>query len=448
MVGFVILLFVMISIWAILLGSADTSEISNNWAQYRCQPTVMPFASFFGHDTTENFNFCLKGIMNNTAGPLLSPIFTILGSFLGVITNLMNVANSLRLQFATFLGGVNTIFQNFADRFKQLTFKIQMTAAQMKQLIGRLYATFFALIYMSMSGIRAMENFGDTVLFKFLDTFCFDPDTLVDIEGKGRVPVKQVEIGDIFTKTGSRVTSTFRFRADGQPMVKLPGEILVSTNHFIQLPDSSFARAEKHPLAVPAGDWSGGSARPLICFNTSTHTIPVGDFIFADYDETEDADNITMNWIEHALNATASFNTFKTFSYTTVFDPSIRIRMADGSLSKVKDLVLHANTSQGRVIGIVKKEVSLICISDTGERISPGLLLWKESMNKWIRAGDLYRKEPLKTPEIFMNVIIAKGKSVETANGSVFRDYVEVHSPEAETFYAQAMTTPSSSKSE
>ena len=221
MVGFIILLFVMIGLWSILLGAADTSEISRNWPKHRCEPTVMAFASFYGHDTTENFQFCLKNIMNNEASGILSPIFQILGTFLSTLSSLMSVANSVRLEFATFMGGINTIFQNFTDRLSQLTFKIQSTAARMKMLMGRLYATFYSLMFMSMSGIRALQNFTDTELFKFLDTFCFDPDTLVSIKGRGLVPVKNVKIGDIFTQTGGRVTSTFLFEADGQPMVNL-----------------------------------------------------------------------------------------------------------------------------------------------------------------------------------------------------------------------------------
>jgi hypothetical protein len=31
----------------------------------------------------------------------------------------------------------------------------------------------YSIIFMGMSGIKAMDNFGNTFLFKFLDTFCF-----------------------------------------------------------------------------------------------------------------------------------------------------------------------------------------------------------------------------------------------------------------------------------
>ena len=118
MVGFLVLLFLMIGIWYFLLSSGDTSEISKNWPKYRCDITIMPFASFYGHDATENFNFCMKNMMNVEAGPLLSPVFQVIATLLGTLASLISVANSIRLEFATFMGGVNTIFQNFTDRFK------------------------------------------------------------------------------------------------------------------------------------------------------------------------------------------------------------------------------------------------------------------------------------------------------------------------------------------
>ena len=35
------------------------NNIKNNWVQYRCNPMIIPFASFFGHDTADNFAQCV-----------------------------------------------------------------------------------------------------------------------------------------------------------------------------------------------------------------------------------------------------------------------------------------------------------------------------------------------------------------------------------------------------
>jgi hypothetical protein len=435
MIGFLILLFVMIAIWVILLGSADVSEISRNWPKYRCQPTIMPFASFFGHDITENFQFCLQGILNNEVSPIVSPIYQILATFLGTIGGLMSVANSLRLEMATFVGGVNGLFQNFTDRFKQIIFRAQTTANRMRVMMARLYGTMFTLIFLTLSAQTSLFNFSDTFLFKFLDTFCFNPDTRVEIQGKGTIPVKDVQIGDRFSQTGARVTSTFSFEADGQPMVRLPGGIEVSTNHYVRY-GKAFVRADEHPDAVPISGWQGGSERPLICFNTSTHEIPIGNYTFLDYDETDVADVPTMEWVDTTLNNRKESKSYA-YRYDSCFHPQTRVRMKSGVCIPASAVRLGSQTQMGKVMGIVKKEVSSSCRLPTGECVSPGLLVWHK--DKWIRAGDLYPIQAFSTPQIFMNCIVANSACMETASGTVIRDYFELHSPDTEQFYAKAI---------
>ena len=95
-----------------------------------------------------------------------------------------------------------------------------MSAIRLKFLMGRVFGTMYSVMFMGMAGIKATQNFGNTFLFKFLDTFCFDPDTPIYVEGKGTIPISEVKMGDEL-EGGGKVTSLFRFHADGQPMVKL-----------------------------------------------------------------------------------------------------------------------------------------------------------------------------------------------------------------------------------
>jgi hypothetical protein len=435
MIGFFILLFVMIGIWVIIIGSADTSNISKNWPKYRCNPTVMPFASFYGHDTTENFQYCMGAMMNNEMGGALAPVFQILATFLGTLATLVTVANNIRLEMATFMGGVNTIFQNFTDRFVQLSNNIRNSAQRIRMLMGRVYGTMFALIFMSFSATAALMNFGDTFLFKFLDTFCFNPDTEVELVGKGKVPVKDVKIGDVFTN-GSKVTATFSFLSDGQPMVELPSDIQVSTNHYIQY-KGKWIRSDAHPDARHIGPWLGGSERPLICFNTDDHRIPIGSYTFLDYDETDAADQDTMAWVESRVNGSPSANKSQQV-YTTVFDPSTKIKLQSGETKEAKEISLGERLSTGTVIGIVHKGTNQTVRIPQGEQVSPGLLLWMPKANKWLRAGDVYPVEKIAESQ-YINFIVSPSACIETESGNVLRDYFEVHSPETEQFYAKAI---------
>lgn len=428
MVGFLLLLILFSVGLYLLLGMSDIKEIKENWSKHRCKASVMPFASVYGFDTEENFTYCMNNIMSMEAGPLLSPVFQILGTIIGAISVIITTINSFRIQIATMMGGINTIFQNFTDRISQLSGKAKLSAARIKSLMLRLYGIFFAIIYMSVSGVRALNNFSNTFLFKFLDTFCFDPDTSVDIQGKGSIAIRDVKIGDRFSSNGARVTGTFVFGADGQPMVRL-GSVLVSTNHFV-LHEGKKIRADEHPDALVALPWSGGSEKPLICLNTDTHTIPIGSYTFMDYDESDDADEVSMKMIEERVNAGKSFSS-KPFSYSNCFASDTEVMTPDGSKPASKVQVGEKLTT-GVVVGTVQKEVYEICHLPDGKRVGAGLLVWH--INAWKRAGDVYPIQTGRT-EVFTNVILTPSAVVETSGGTCFRDYMEWHSHDAEVHY-------------
>ncbi|NBO59418.1 MAG: hypothetical protein EBU82_00440 [Flavobacteriia bacterium] len=414
-----------------MLSLADVEEVKKNWPKYRCKPNVMPFASLYGHDTGENFNFCLMNMFGTEMGAALGPVFVILGSIVSALVTLIQVANSIRVQFATMMGGINTLFQNFADRFKQLLAAVQMTAYRMKLIMGRLYGAFFAMIYMSIAGMTSMQNFTESILFDFLDTFCFDPDTPVKIVKKGSIPIKDVKIDDVFEQTGSRVTATFQFQADGQSMVKLPGDILVSTNHYIYYL-GKWIQAADHPQAIPAGTWKGGNTRPLICLNTSDHKIPIGHYVFLDYDETEEGDKETMQWIDTALNGKSS-SYGRSFDYTSCVYRDTSIRMEDGSTKPIQQIQLGDKLTTGKVVGIVKKQIQEFCELPLDESVTPGLSYWLP--NQWVRAGDMVPIQRLSYAQTWYSLVVLGGACFETEKGTFIRDYVEVHSPDTEQFY-------------
>lgn len=416
-----------------MLGMADIEEVKRNWPKYRCRPNVMPFAALYGYNTGENFTFCLNNMFGAELSEALGPVFVILSTIVTTLVTILQVANSLRIQLATMMGGINTVFQNFSDRFKQLVASVQMSAYRMKLLMGRLYGTFFAIIYMSIAGMTTVDNFTRTILFDFLDTFCFDPDTPVEIEGKGRIPVKDVHIGDVFIKTGSKVTATFAFDSDGQQMVELPGPIVVSTNHYVYYL-GKWIQARDHPEAVDKGRWDGGIERPLICFNTSDHRIPIGSYTFLDYDETEEGDAETMRWIDKGLNS-VDFHKHRIFPYSTCVAADTEIQMKDGTTKRIQDIQLGETLTTGTVIGLVKKQTRQFCELPTREFVSPGLCYWQT--NQWVRAGDVLPIQDLQHPQTFYSLVVLKTATFETKHGAFLRDYVEIHSPDAEDVYTQ-----------
>ncbi len=415
---------------------ADMEEVRNNWDKYRCRPDVMLMADYYGHNSSENMEFCLKsGFDFRSAGAVL-PFYSYLKSFVDVLMNMLSSLNSIRLTFATIVGSVTNVFSEFSSRIKSLFFSVQVTAIRMKMLMGRIFATLYSIIFMGMAGIKATTNFGNTFLFKFLDVFCFDPDTIVLMK-KGPVKIQNLSIGDEFI-SGERVTAIFAFKADGQTMVDLGG-ITVSTNHYVSH-NNKWIKTADHPDARPCADWSGGSERPLICLNTDKHSFPVGPYVFSDYDETAEGDREAMNMAMSMLNGSSKPICSSQINSEMACGKETLIQTASINTYPVKasQITLGTSLTQGEVIGVIQKECHEVCLYK-GERFAPGTAVWSDSENRWMRASDLSTPVVLSKPEILYSFVVSPSACITTATGTVFRDYVEVHTPDLELPYAASL---------
>ena len=455
--GGFLLLVLLFSLGIYLLQSVGSyEEVRKNWPKYRCLPHIMPFASIYGANTTENFQFCMKNMFSGFGGEMLAPFYDMMGFFTKTLMGLLNSINSMRVMMASLVGGINTVFSEFAERLSRFFFQIKITANRMRQLMNRVVGIMFSVMWMGMSGVTAATNFGDSVMFKFVDTFCFAPETLVNISGRGMIPISSVKIGDVLIGRGKVdndtnthvVTGCFKFAANGQAMRSLQRSdmtepIIVSTNHYVSH-ENKWIEVVDHPDSIEIADWTGGNERPLICLNTNTHEIPIGGYVFSDYDETDDGDHATMQLAENRINNTSVLCDKKDGDYSPCLGPDTMIKMNDGSYKCLNTIYLgDIIANSGRVIGIVEKEIdNYIETPDTKEKITPSILIWDEPSNKWVRAGSIYSNITfLEKPMKFIGLFVTPHSCIETASGSMYRDYIELISPDMRNAYSDALSS-------
>lgn len=442
-IAFMLIIFGLIL--SFITSLSNVAKIRNNWPQYRCNPSIMPFATFYGYDAAENFNFCMGKVFEEHSGDYTSSFTSMLRGLTGVLGTLLGSLNSMRLSIATMGGGINVIFQEFTDRIRQFFFRLRVSAITIKQLMHRLYATFFAVIYMGLSALTGMTSLSNSVLFKFLDTFCFAPDTLIEVHGKGYIPIKSVLIGDVLLPGNETVTGTFEFFANGQPMVIIPRNdntsqayINVSTNHFI-LSRGKWIQCRDFPGAIKVSDWNGGKNSPLICLNTDKNRITFNNhLIFSDYDETVEGDNKTMNNLQKQVNGVKSDNVipYEFSEYSPTLSPETRICLKNGTVIPVKFARIGDKLSTNyRIIGLVYKRVSEFC--KVGKTIlSASTMIWCQDKMSWKRAGEIYPIVQNNIPAIFIGIFVESSSQIELSDGTFVRDYLEVFSPESENIYA------------
>ena len=400
----------------------DAGNIKNNWSEERCNPMIMPFASFFGYNTKENFNFCMGKIFDTQSMPMLGSIGGMFGSFTVLLTVIFDSISSLRNTVASLGGGINVIFQDFTDRISNFFFKLRISAIQIKSLIGRMYAIMFSVMYMGLSGITGLTSFTNTFLFSFLNVFCFPKNTKINVQGKGLTAIKDIKIGDVLLQTNSKVTATFCLYSKGQAMVQL-GPVTVSTNHYVMYLGKPIMAGD-HPDAVKLGPWT--SDDPLYCLNTSNNKIPVYDLIFLDYDETTDGDKDTMNFVEGRLNSTVVDKNYKFKEYCTAIGENTIIKTLNEN-KLAKDIK----------IGLIRREVNEVCKLKNGTIITPATLYWNPDLNKWERFGE--KMEIIEMRTELVSFIVIPNSQIELEDGLRIRDYMELCSPDSEIHYSKCL---------
>lgn len=419
----------------LLFSFGSLTEIARNFPRYRCNPLIMPFASNFGYDATENFNYCLNNIFLTKASEIFAPIYSLLGNFTQVITLITNVTLGIRKLFSNFLFGVNNFVRSVRDKIQSVLFSIRMSFVKLNNLMGRVYGTMYAVIFMGTSAMTAGFNIADNDLVKFLFEFCFDPETLIGMFDGGKKPLKDVVIGDRLQDVNGPVyvTSLFRFNGKQTPMVQLHG-VTVSKEHYVDYMGDMIP-AGAHPEALTLS-----SISELVCLNVTGHKIRINDDIYADYDEHSDRETIRAAQ-RIALKACNGADGVPVDSYSLGIDPSCSVQLADGSYKlasavTLDDMLQHA----GSVLGIVYEETDDI-VPICATYVTGASLVWYGK--QWRRAATLLPTEAKKCITIQFITEVAGVLHLRDKNfrNLFVRDYREVPLPEMEDPYTQEFKT-------
>lgn len=424
--------------------STYLKQIGTNFAQHRCNPAFMPFASLFGYDTSENFQFCLGAIFQGRVAEVFAPIFKILEGFTSILNTVTNVALGIRKMFSNFLLTVNGFIANVRDRIEALMFQVRLLLLRMKELMGKVYGTMYATMWMGLSGISAGKNMAENDLVKFMMEFCFDPATPVKKADGSWVRIADLALGDILAPTAANptptVTSVFTFDGAQTPMVRI-GDVSVSASHYVQY-RGHWLEAEDHPDAVPTA-----SLPVLSCLNVSGHEFVVGraGLVAADYDEHEDSATVaaTQRLAAGALNGVGSKEAScgpkdpVVEDYSLGLAPTASVRMADGSWRRLCDIALgDVVWNAGAVKGIVWEQCDSTIQSPAGSMAAAQLVF---SGLAWVRAAHLY---PRDNGGALLHLITETTGTLELkgeGQASLFvRDYREVALPDMESAYQEA----------
>jgi hypothetical protein len=430
----VLTIVLIIILFNVVLGGTF-NDIIKNWPKHRCNPMIMPFASLFGYDSSENFNFCMKNIFSSNAASVLGPVYGLMSKFTDIAGTIANSANSFRYLIANLLKGMERLMKSYRDRFQFLIFQMRMSYMKMMTLMGRLYGTFYAVIFMGLSGLKAADNVANNDLVKFLLEFCFDPDVPIELADGTIIKLRDVEIGQSLKSVDNKnpiVTSIFKFNGSKTSMVRI-GETLVSKEHFTFYKDE-WIKAGDHPDAV-----SSESIPELVCLNTTTHVLEINGIIFSDYDESGDSNVVssTQALAEIHLNS-GVFDTMneKTSAYQLGVEANMPVVYKNGSNKPIIDVRIGDELLGGGIVmGLIKEECNWVTKLSNKRIVSASQLMWDKNFNLWRRAAFVYPDSTLllEKPVILYQLTISN--NIMESIDYMFRDYREVNDPDMEDAY-------------
>ena len=293
----VIIMFILLYLFNILV--VGMQRIKDNWPVYRCQPLIMPFASIFGHDSSENFAYCIANMQKNFMAPLLQPLqFNV--SMLGDITGgLTTGLNNNRSFMGTFRDNISDTFMNIFGIVFNISIELQKTVINVKDMIGKLVGIMTTTMYVISGSMMTMQSAWDGPPGDLVKALCFHPDTKLQLKSGEILSMKDIPLNSVL-QNDTRVCATMQISnldENGAIVEKMyrvkrksdsagtcgVDDILVSGSHLIYDPNT---KQFVHVKDLPSSELSEVDCEVLSCLITSDHTIPIGEWIFHDWEDS------------------------------------------------------------------------------------------------------------------------------------------------------------------
>ena len=299
--AFIFLIFIGLYVSNIL--AIGIKNIQQNWPKYRCNPIVMPFASYVGPSGTnpsENFTYCIQNMQTNYMQYLLKPVNYNINAMGTVASSLTDSLNGIRKFFDYLRTEIMNIVQSIFGVFLNIIIEFQRNIINIKDLFGKLVGILATFIYILSGSVMAMNSAWAGPPGKLVRAVskirirCFHPDTLIKTNDGKYTKMKDLELGAIL-KDGSEVVSVMKIsNLDKEkkhicPLYKLKNgengeDIYVSGSHLIFEPTlETFIPVSKSKQAISTDEYIDYFS----CLITNSNIIPIGKHVFHDWEDNQ-----------------------------------------------------------------------------------------------------------------------------------------------------------------
>jgi hypothetical protein len=405
----VLVAFVLYSYFMI---SHNFGKIRANWNEYKCHPSVIPFAGLInGEKTTTQANFteCTQSMLTYLSSEFLKPIYYSTQVTGSIFSGLADDLNSIRKMMSNLRDSVTDVVDSVLSRFLYALMPIRRDVIKLKSTLGKtegvltgtlytslasymgLRAFFGAFIEIVVKGLIALAAFiiamwiipftwpvagaataffaAVAVPFAIAITYlkttihtdskmpskpkrrCFDGETIIQTT-RGEKKIADI-IPDDELELGNFVTSIVKCSAEDLAMYYLDGYI-VSGDHQYMKANGDCEYVANHPDAVLIPNYGGEF---VYCLNTTRKGFSVGNIWFLDWDEVSE---VELFYIKSQLMRITEFGKHLSFANLNRwmdggFVKETEIQLKSGDIKTIERVSCGDILKNGeKVMGIVK----------------------------------------------------------------------------------------------
>ena len=335
----IILLFGFIYLITIL--GTNISHIKKNWPLYRCNPIIMPFASYFGVDSEDNMQKCTMNTQSSFMDAFLQPLHAMQAAS---IANQQTTHESQKTATAATTKHRSLMASMTAGIFNKLNnvlIVMTKTGLTMEDNMARVQGLFSTVFYMFKSVTFIVESIANIIVgFPF---YCFAKNTIIPTLHYGNIPIQHLTPGTILSDQ-SIVTATMILDSEGQDAFFLDNTIVTGSHKVLH--NTKWIYVKDHPDAISLPPLTD----PIYCFNTTNKTIQLHNTTFSDWDDIEENDLPTLNSAcGTSLPSPLVFDNIH--NYLEVgFHPDTSFEMKDGTTRTIGEIQLGEILVHGEIV--------------------------------------------------------------------------------------------------
>jgi len=288
----IIIIFCGLMVFSQVSGKLD--DIKKNWHLYKCNPLMIPFAGYVGEDPGKTFSSCVVSASSGFVQTALTPLTQVFDSITTVASkqeestnNARKASTGIRSKLSGLGSSMFGVIFSFSTEVSRLGIKIKDTMNKMAGVI----ATMVHVLSTSMDTMTSIWKGPPGQTLRFVGGMCFKDDTLVQLSDGVLKKIKDISIGDVL-KDGSMVMGTMNLlnkynnnHLDDLYVFKNKGDnhtdIYVTGSHLVKINDEEFVPVRCHPESSKCVE----NEDKLVCLITNTHVIPVGCYVFGDWED-------------------------------------------------------------------------------------------------------------------------------------------------------------------